>query len=82
LAGGSANKKVNWSDMMGLDLGEVAEKRCEVLAGLPAVVILDRHGSEAVLQDGARELVDLADAGAFPAERMPSDGCGLNAAAN
>jgi hypothetical protein len=67
LAGGSANKKVNWSDMVGLDLGEVAEEGGEVLALLPAMVVIDRHGSEAVLQDGPRELVDLADAGAFPA---------------
>lgn len=71
LAGGSANKKVNWSDMVGLDLCEVAEKGGEVLAGLPAVVIFDRHGAEAVLQDGARELVDLAHAGAFPAQGLP-----------
>ena len=67
LAGGSANKKVNWSDMVGLDFREVAKERGEVLAWLPAMVVLDRHGSEAMLQDGARELVDLADAGAFPA---------------
>ena len=69
----SADKKVNWSDMMGLDLGKVAEKGGEVLAGLPAMVVIDRHSAEAVLQDGARELVDLADAGAFPAKGFPSD---------
>lgn len=82
LAGGSANKKVNWSDMVGLDLCEVAKERGEVLARLPAMVGVDRHSAAAMLKDGARELVDLADAGAFPAQGLPCYRGGLYSTAH
>jgi hypothetical protein len=81
-AGGASDKKVNWSDMVGLNLGEIAEKGGEVLAGGPAMVVVDRHGAETMLKHGPRKLVDLADARAFPSEGLPSDRGGLNAAAN
>jgi hypothetical protein len=71
LAGGASDKKVNWSNVVLLNLSEVAEHRREVLARGPAVVVIDRHSAEAMLKDGPRELVDLAYAGAFPSERLP-----------
>jgi len=41
-----------------------------------------RHGRVVVREDGARERLDLGKPCGLPAERMPSDGCGLDAAAN
>ena len=67
LAGGSANKNVNWFILPCLDGGEIA---------------VQRHVRVMVLQDRARKGVNLGQERRAPPERMPCDRCGLDAAAN
>ena len=59
LARGASDKKVNWSDMVSLDLGEVAEQRQDIRLRGVAVVVVNRLGAEALLQDGAGEWLDF-----------------------
>jgi hypothetical protein len=59
LAGGSSDKKVNWSDMVGLDLGEVPEQGDDVRLRGVAVIPIDRDRAEAVFENGAREGFDF-----------------------
>jgi hypothetical protein len=67
LAGGSANKKVNCPIIICSDGGEVAmERDLRVMVG----------------EDSAREGLDLAERGGFPAQRVPGDGCGFDAGAD
>jgi hypothetical protein len=83
LAGGSSDKKVNWSDMVFLNVGEVAEQRRGI--GLRAVAIIVEIGglrAKAMLQHRAWEGFDLAETSGGPAQRMPSCRGGLDAAAN
>src|SRR3546814_8663250 len=76
--GSSDFKKVNWSDMMGLDLGEVAENRRIILTGRPAMVPVDGDAAVALLEHGAGEGLDFGKADGRPAERVPGDGRGLD----
>jgi hypothetical protein len=64
LAGRSSDKKVNWAILIGSDRGEIA------VTGRVRIMVLEQ---------GARERLDLAIRSGFPSERMPGDGCGLNA---
>ncbi len=82
LAGGAADKKVNWSDMVLLDLREVPEEGKDVAFRAVAMIPIDGQRAQPLLKHGAREGVDLGKTGRCPAERMPGDGCGLDAAAN
>jgi hypothetical protein len=66
--------------MVFLNLGEIPEQGREVLAGLPAMVVSNRHGIEPVLQNGARERVNFAHASALPTQRLPRDRRSLNSA--
>jgi hypothetical protein len=67
LAGGSSDKKVNWAIFVASDRSEVAVTRC--------VWVM-------MLEHGAGERLDFAERSGFPAKRMPSDGCGLDAGAD
>lgn len=67
LAGGSADKKVNWPIVVGSNRREIA---------------VARHVGIMVCQNGAGERLDFAERGRRPSERMPGDGCGFNARAD
>jgi hypothetical protein len=73
LAGGPAAKKVNWSDMVRLDLCKIAEQRRIIEAGGKAMIPANRDRAEPLGQHGSWELLDLAVADALPAKGRRCD---------
>lgn len=74
LAGGASDKKVNWSDMVGLNLGEVVEERRDVAAGGVAVIPIYGGRTVALLKDSARECLNLRISDALEVEAFVGDG--------
>jgi hypothetical protein len=67
LAGGSSDKKLNWFIRPLLEFGHIAEVR---------------HVGVVVREHRRRERFDLAERHRLPAEWVPCDGCGFDAAAD
>ena len=63
MAGGSADKKVNWSNVVRLYLREVAEQRQQVALRAVAVIPIDRLRAKSMCQNGAGERLDFGQPG-------------------
>jgi hypothetical protein len=66
--------------MLFLNLGEIPEQRGERLIWVIAMLKANRRSAEAVLQNGARERVNLRQSCALPTQRLPRDRRSLNPA--
>ena len=63
-------------------VGEVEDRYAVAVDTVVVGDCIPENGAEALLENGARKGLDLADPGAFPAHRLPRDGGSFDAAAH